>query len=147
MCWNLLSRCLTRNQGNIRKARIIRDENLNCFENTNLFFGALLAIFGIAHLICGAKFINSDLAQNGHGMIRLTRYLSLFIGFSCTITLVHAMWTYCVVKRPGCYPWYCLPIYALLPFLAMPVLFSEGAVLYELSRLDAEDILKMCDLK
>ena len=71
MCFKYLSSCLSANEGNIRKARDVRDENLTCFENTNIFFSLLLAVFGFTHLICGAKFINDNLVDKGHGMVRL----------------------------------------------------------------------------
>ena len=147
MCLKFISNCFSKNQSNIAKARRVRDDNLTCFENTNMFFTALLALFGVIHLICGAKFINDDLIQNGHGMDRVKRYASVFVGFSCTITIIFALTSYCITKRPQC-PMICLPIYGLLlPCLAMPVLFSEGTALYAVSRLDTEEILQFCNIE
>ena len=53
MCLKAIFRGINDNMDNIRAAKKVRDKNVVCIENANLFFTALLAMFGLAHLIVG----------------------------------------------------------------------------------------------
>lgn len=59
------------NSDKIRKAKGVRDRNLSFIENVNMFFTALLGVFGLIHFICGVKLANDDIISQGHSMGRL----------------------------------------------------------------------------